>query len=236
MNELIKVSTNSQGEKVVNARELHEFLIKDAKGGQKGKQFNHWIVEKLDHLDAIINEEYIVINYDLYGNIIPVNKNGQSDNQLVRVHKTDYILKIDLAKQIAMVQNNDKGKQARQYFIQCEKTLKEVTKPIDTLDFLEMSLKQMREQANRITQVETKLLEIEAKTTTRPEYFTVMGYAILSNVKVGLALAAQIGKKAKIICQNKGYQIEKIRDPRFGQVGCYPTEVLQEVFNTITIV
>lgn len=232
MNELIKVSTNSQGEKVVSARELHKFLITEAKGGQKGEMFTHWIGRQLDY-GFEEGLDYHVLEFDYEGNVVEISK---SDNQRVRIHKRDYVLTLDTAKHIAMVQNNDKGKQARQYFLECEKALKEVTKPIDTLDFLEMSLKQMRDQANRITQVETKLLEIEAKTTTRPEYFTVMGYAILSNVKVGLSLAAKIGKRAKIICQNKGYQIEKIRDPRFGQVGCYPTEVLQEVFNTITIV
>lgn len=235
MNELIKVSTNSQGEKVVSARELHEFLIKDAKGGQKGQQFNHWIKDKLEHLDAEINEEYFIINYDVYGNNIPISESSQSDNQEVRIHKTDYILKIDLAKQMAMVQNNDKGKQARRYFIECEKVLKETAKPLSTLDYLEYSLKQMREQETRISTVENKLLEIEAKATTRPEYFTVMGYAILNGVKVGLSLAAQIGRKAKAICNNKGYHIDKIHDPRFGQVGCYPADVLKEAFNTISI-
>jgi prophage antirepressor-like protein len=110
----------------------------------------------------------------------------------------------------------------------------EVTKPLTTLDMLEMSIKQLREQESRVTAIEAKVLEIEAKTTTRPEYFTVMGYAILSGAKVGLSLAAQIGKKAKMICSTKGYHIDKIHDPRFGQVGCYPADVLKEVFNTTT--
>lgn len=77
-----------------------------------------------------------------------------------------------------------------------------------------------------------RLTLIEAKTATRPEYFTVMGYAILNGVKVGLSLAAKIGRKAASICSTKGYHIDKIHDPRFGQVGCYPADVLQEVFKT----
>lgn len=81
-------------------------------------------------------------------------------------------------------------------------------------------------------QIKERLLLIEAKTATRPEYFTVMGYAILNGVKVGLSLAAQLGKKAKTICVSKGYNVDKIHDPRFGRVGSYPSEVLKEVFNT----
>lgn len=37
---------------------------------------------------------------------------------------TDYALKIDMAKEVAMIQRNDKGKQVRKYFIECEKQLK----------------------------------------------------------------------------------------------------------------
>ena len=96
--------------------------------------------------------------------------------------------------------------------------------------FLE-SAQMLVAQEQRLSAVESRILQIEAQTATRPEYFTVMGYAILSGVKVSLTLAAQIGKKAKSICLIKGYHIDKIRDPRFGQVGCYPTEVLKDVFN-----
>jgi anti-repressor protein len=88
----------------------------------------------------------------------------------------------------------------------------------------------------RTKQVEqdARILQIEAKQATRPEYFTVMGYAILNGAKVGLSLAAQIGRKAKAICSTKGYHIDKIHDPRFGQVGCYPADVLKEAFGTIS--
>lgn len=34
---------------------------------------------------------------------------------------TDHLLKLDAAKEISMIQRNDKGKQARQYFLQIEK-------------------------------------------------------------------------------------------------------------------
>lgn len=77
---------------------------------------------------------------------------------------------------------------------------------------------------------DNRLLLIEAKTATRPEYFTIMGFAILKGVKVGLSLAGQLGKRAKELCIKRGYFVDKVNDPRFGYVGSYPKEVLEEVF------
>lgn len=119
MNQLINITENN-GNKAVSARELHEFLIKDAKGGQIGEQFNHWIQRKLEY-GYQHGIDYTIIEYDYLGNEI----NSQSNNQDVRVYKRDYILTIDTAKEMAMTQNNDKGKQARRYFIAVEKKVRQ---------------------------------------------------------------------------------------------------------------
>ena len=57
--------------------------------------------------------------YDYQGNLL--HKNMESDNQ--RVSKIEYALSIDMAKELSMVERNEKGKQARRYFIACEKGL-----------------------------------------------------------------------------------------------------------------
>lgn len=38
----------------------------------------------------------------------------------------DHILTLDMAKELSMVQNNDRGRQARQYFIECERRMKQL--------------------------------------------------------------------------------------------------------------
>ena len=72
---------------------------------------------------------------------------------------TDHAMKIDMAKEIAMIQRNEKGKEARQYFIKCEKKLREVVQTAHALpqnyeEAVEALLGQIRE---------TKKLQLEVK-------------------------------------------------------------------------
>ena len=108
-NELIKIK-NDNGKQLVSGRELHEFL-------GVGRDFTTWIKGRISKYDFIENEDFTVLN------IAPQNGGASHGGQ----NKLDYIISIDMAKELSMVENNDKGKQARKYFIQCEKKLKEVT-------------------------------------------------------------------------------------------------------------
>ena len=101
MNELIKITTNAQGSQVVSARGLHEFL--EVKG-----DFSTWCKRMFDYG---FEEEKD------FTSILGKSTGGRPT--------IDYALTLDTAKEIAMLQRSDKGKQARQYFIECERALKE---------------------------------------------------------------------------------------------------------------
>jgi len=138
-------------------------------------------------------------------------------------------LTLSEAKQV-LIRESETVREAIIYYI--EKLEQELLKPISIEDALIQQLQLTKTIRLEQEKFNNRLTLIEAKTATRPEYFTVMCYAILNGVKVGLSLAAKIGRKAASICSTKGYHIDKIDDPRFGQVGCYPADVLQEVFKT----
>ena len=98
MNELIKVDINENQEPVISGRELHEKLEIDT-------PFRIWFPRMCEYG---FSEN---IDYTPYIFVHP--KNNQET--------IDYILKLDMAKEISMIQRNEKGKQMRKYFIEIEK-------------------------------------------------------------------------------------------------------------------
>lgn len=118
MNELIKITINEEGQQLVSARELHEFL-------EVKTRFNDWIVRMCEY-GFKENIDYSILSNDNPNGGLPIK---------------EYAITIDMAKEISMIQRTDKGKQARQYFIACEKKLreeiqnKEIT-PADTINKL----------------------------------------------------------------------------------------------------
>ena len=112
-NELIKITTNEEGKKLVSARELHEFL-----GLQK--RFSAWIEQYIK-----VDNEYLFLEGEDFTSVLTstvVNNGAKRELQ-------DYAITINMAKEISMVTKNDKGKQARKYFIECEKQLKQTQQP-----------------------------------------------------------------------------------------------------------
>lgn len=103
MNELITTNHNDQGDIIVSGRELHEFL-------EVGTQYTKWF-ERMSEYGFVENEDFILVSQKR-----PTNN---PKNPLTEIQ--DHHLKLDMAKELAMLQRTDKGKQARQYFIQLEK-------------------------------------------------------------------------------------------------------------------
>lgn len=207
MKELIKI-TEHNGQKAVSARELYDFLeVKSA--------FTTWIKRMFEY------------GFEEGKDFIPFLEESSGGRP-----SQDYVLSIDCAKEISMLQRSEKGKQARQYFIACENKLKEITqKPLTQIEIIAQSAQILLEQDKRISSVETKVKEIEAKTQTRPDYFTIVGYGSLCGMSVNLKQAASLGQKASKICKIRNIETDTIPDPRFGTVKMYPRNILDEVFN-----
>lgn len=206
--ELIKI-TEHEGKQAVSARDLHCFL------GSR-REFATWMKDRINKYGLVENQDYV-----RFDEIVKT-----TGGRLIQ-----YILSLDCAKELAMVEGNARGKAARLYFIECEKKLKEIVKPLSQLEIIAQSAQILLEQDQRISSVEKKLELIEAKTTTRPEYFTVAGYASLHKTPVNIKQAAHIGRQASHLCKQTMQPIDSCFDPRFGKVNMYPTNVLDVIFS-----
>ncbi len=103
MNELIKV-TYDNDRPVVSARELHDFL-------EVGADYRHWFPRMCEY--------GFTAGVDF--NPVKIDRVQMEGNRTVSREVDDAALTIDMAKEICMIQRSEKGKQARQYFIQLEK-------------------------------------------------------------------------------------------------------------------
>lgn len=114
-NELISVYETDKGEKVVYGTELFECL------GSK-RQYTDWIKERFLDCDAIENQDF---------------QSFSQKNEKGGRPKTEYIIKLDIAKEMAMLERNDIGKQVRRYFIRIEEKYKQLQKPKSALQILQ---------------------------------------------------------------------------------------------------
>jgi anti-repressor protein len=130
MLQLIKIQ-NQNGKQAVDARELHEFM-------EVQTPFHKWVKRRINEYDFIENEDFVVVDKFVH------NSNGGHQTQ------TDYALSLDMAKELSMVERTCKGKQARRYFIACERALREANKPIDDLGDLIQATRSKLGITNRI--------------------------------------------------------------------------------------
>lgn len=148
MTELIKITTNESGSQVVSARELHQFLEIDTR-------FNDWITRMMSY-GFVENVDYQVLLKNEY------NLSGGRPS-------TDYALTLDTAKEISMIQRTEKGKLARQYFIECEKKLREVVSNQQL--YIPKTLPEaLRAYADEVEKNEKLIDEIKVKNVLIAEY------------------------------------------------------------------
>lgn len=149
-NELVPVYETSTGEKVVYGSELHEVL------GVKSR-YREWIDRRLLDIDAVENEDFQAAEFSA--------PSGQT--------KKDHIIKLDAAKEMAMLERNEKGKQVRRYFIRVEKKYKaaslatqELSPQLQVMINLEIEQKRQAEKLEHVEERIESIREVVAIDTT----------------------------------------------------------------------
>lgn len=133
-NELVPVYITDSGEKVVYGTELYTCL-------KSRRQYTDWIKERLSECDATENEDF---------------ESFSQKNEKGGRPKTEYIIKLNTAKEMAMLERNEVGKNVRKYFIQVEEKYKE-----NLFDGISTELRAVLVVDKRVTAVEQKVDHLE---------------------------------------------------------------------------
>ena len=156
MNELITITTNEVGEPTVLGRELHDFL-------KVATPYDKWFPRMV---------EYGFSEGKDFSTFLSESTGGRPG--------TDHLLTIDMAKELAMIQRTEKGKQARQYFIQVEKDYN--------------SPEKIMARALRIAEKELSTLKLDVERMKPKEIF--------ADSVAGSKHSILIGELAKILTAN----------------------------------
>jgi anti-repressor protein len=149
MNELITTSHNDSGEIIVSGRELHEFLeVRTAYKDWFPRMTEYGFEEGID-----------------FSSFLSESTGGRPAQ--------DHLLKLDMAKEISMLQRSDKGKQARQYFIHLEKMWNSP----------EMVMKRALEFANKqVDEMKQRLIESQPKVEAHDKFISGDNYQKVGQV------------------------------------------------------
>ena len=139
MNELIKIETNENLEPIVSGRELHEKLGVET-------PYTKWIGRMVEY-GFTENVDFVLVRQKC-----PTNNPKNPETEII-----DHIIKLDMAKEIAMLQRNEAGKKIRKYFIEVEKEFNSPEKIMAKgLKYAEIELTKVKA---KIEVLETKIFE-----------------------------------------------------------------------------
>lgn len=195
MNELIKIETREDGSQAVSARELHGVL-------ESKRDFSNWIKDRIEKYNLIENEDYCSFNK------IVERETGAST-------RIEYALTIDTAKELAMVEGNDKGRQVRRYFIEAEKKLKAISNAVPNIENLisdpAFGIKLLTELQKE--RAETERLQIEVKVSApKAEYYDKVLQS--ESTYTTEQIAKELGMSA--ITLNKKLELMRVQFKRSG--------------------
>lgn len=151
MSELIPL-TNNDGAQAVMGRDLHTFL-------EVGKDYSTWFKDMCRY------------GFTAGQDFSPISGKTSAAGGRPR---SDHIISLDMAKEISMIQRTDKGKQARQYFIECEKRAR--APKIDGSEITRLELIQiaMNAETERLA-LEKKNKELEPKADAYDSFLDATG-------------------------------------------------------------
>lgn len=165
--ELIKVTTNEQGQKLVSGRELHEVL-------EIGTKYQDWINRMIE----------FGFQEDVDFTVITQPTQKREGSRIVTRNLENHILTLEMAKHIAMVQRTEIGMKVRNYFIECEKVaqnpyanLSPELKAIFAIDNKQQELERQQKV------IDQRLTNIEENAKLEPGEYSLVAKRVSSRIR-----------------------------------------------------
>lgn len=158
MSTLIPITQSADGRQAVSGRALHEFL-------EIQTPYHKWFPRMVEY-GFTAGQDYTDIS-------VRVAREGRG-----AMDATDHILTLDMGKEVSMIQRNEKGRQARQYFIECEKQVQAPAFDPNTITRSEILQMALNAETERLA-LEAKNAELEPKADAYDEFMDATGkYAV----------------------------------------------------------
>lgn len=186
---LIPLAPLTNGIQAVMGRDLHDFL-------EIGRDYTTWF-KKMAEYGFTEGQDYTIQE---------TVSAGQPGSPNLVNRKIDHIISLDMAKEISMIQRTDKGKKARQYFIECERQAKEKTNTLSGKELMAAALIEaqatMKELENTTKEQQAQLEAAAPKVAYHDRFispdsdvFTIDDWAAQYGITKGSGLALLRDKK-----------------------------------------
>lgn len=170
--EILEMNNNQ----AVSGRLLHEEL--DIK-----TKYNDWINKYISKYDLLENDDFLKVTQKKVTN--------NPKNPITEV--TDHVLKLEHAKKICMVTNNEIGNKIRNYFLECEKQLQNQlpTDPLElALHTINVITKHTKQLEQKVNVLETTIVELEPKINYVDNILNSKGLTITSTIASDYGMSA----------------------------------------------
>lgn len=163
MNELIKTIRRDDGTIAVSGRELHDFLEVDT-------PYTQWFDRMIDY--------GFTENTDFKG------LSQKSEKPIGGRPRIDHVMTLDMAKEVAMIQRTDKGKQARQYFISVEKRYKQLAAlPRTPEEKLALTMEVANRSAEKVMKLDNRVTDLEKNAPIAPGEYSYISRQVRNVVE-----------------------------------------------------
>lgn len=163
MSELIKTIRRDDGTIAVSGRELHDFLEVDT-------PYTQWFDRMIDY--------GFTENTDFKG------LSQKSEKRIGGRPRIDHVMTLDMAKEVAMIQRTNKGKQARQYFISVEKRYKQLAALPRTPEVkLALTMEVANRSAEKVMKLDNRVTDLEKNAPIAPGEYSYISRQVRNVVE-----------------------------------------------------